>query len=152
MAIARSASRFDADQSLLISAPYVSQPAPKSQIWEMLRVFAAFLTIVLARGQTDRARFWGILGVGALMLVLGLYHPVFATLQRFAVRRHDKGIARKYGQEFRRIARDAGQFVNPDPSYSDTLAAALNNVSQRLSSQPQHCPPLVGPLFATVQD
>jgi hypothetical protein len=138
MAIARSANRFDAEQSLLIGTPYGSQPAPKSQIWEILRVFSAFATMYLARGQTDRLRFWGIFGVGALILAAGYYHQVFAAWQKFALRRHDKGVARKYGQEFRRITLDAAQFVDPDPAYNDTLAAALNNVRQRLSSQPNN--------------
>jgi hypothetical protein len=134
MAIARSASGFDVERSL----PYVAQPAPKSQIWDMLRVFAAFATMFLARGQTDRARFWGIFGVGALIALIALYRPAFAALQRIWRRLHDNRVVRKRQQEFRRITREAGSFMDSNISSSDTLAALLNQVNQRLSGQSQN--------------
>jgi hypothetical protein len=143
MATPRLGSRFGSEYPLVMGTQ-PAQSAPKSPVWDVLRVFGVFATMYLARGQTDRTRFWAIVAVAVLILLVGYYRLVFAAWQWFALRRHDRGVALKYGQEFRRLTLDAGHFVTPDPAYNDTLAAALGNVNQRLSSQPNN------PLFMTL--
>ncbi len=134
MSIARFTTQLDADDPFGTVTQPTSAPGPKVQITELLKVFAPLLALVLAWSQTDRARFWGILSLGALITLIGIYRPLFAMLRRLAQRRHNERVAREYRQEFRRIAREAGNFVDSNISRPDTLAAILNQVNRRLSS------------------
>ncbi|HEY3038067.1 MAG TPA: hypothetical protein VGJ66_04980 [Pyrinomonadaceae bacterium] len=54
---------------------------------------------------------------------------------------HDNGVARKHRQEFRRISREAGSFLDSNISRSDALQSLLFQVSQRQTGQPNN--PLV---------
>jgi hypothetical protein len=135
MAIARLANQFDSE---ILGIGTLPQPEPKVRITELISLLTPIVSLVLARGQTDRVRFWGIVGAGILIALIGTYRPVSAVLRRFARRRHDSAVARNYGQEFRRFTREAGNFLDSNISRADSLSAILNQISQRLSSQPQN--------------
>jgi len=132
MAIARFASRFE--EYPLVTVTRQPEPAPKIKITELLSIFTPLATLVLARGQVG-TRFWGIVGVGVLVAFIGTYRPLFVGAQRLRQRLHDNGVAHKHQPELRRVAREAGSFLDNNISKTDTLAAMLNQVSQRQGPQ-----------------
>jgi hypothetical protein len=133
MAISRFASRFD--ESPFATGTLQAEPAPKMKITELISSLTALVSLLLAHGQVDRTRFWGIIGAGVLIGFVGAYRPLFAAVRRLRTRLHDNGVVHRHQPEFRRVAREAGTFLDTNRSRTDTLAAILNQVSQRQGQQ-----------------
>ena len=117
-----------------------SQPeaAPKIKITELITALTGLVSVILARGQTERARFWAIIAVGFAIALVGIYRPLIAYIRQLAQWRHDDRVVRKHMPEFRRMTREAGRFIHSDIARPDTLGGILHEVQSRLSSQPHH--------------
>jgi hypothetical protein len=136
MATPRLTSQLDAGYPLLV-APQ-PEAAPRIKITELITALTGLVSVILARGQTDKARFWAIISAGVAITLVGVYRPLFATIRALVQRRHDDRVVRLHLQEFRRITREAGKFIHSDIARTDTLGGMLHGVQSRLSTQPQH--------------
>lgn len=136
MATQRFASNFDTGYPFL-AVPQPEAP-PRIKITELITTLTGLLSVILARGQADRTRFWGIIGAGVAIALVGVYRPLFVYLSGLAQGWHDLRVVRKHLQEFRRISREAGKFIHSDIARYDTLGGMLHGVQSRLSNQPQH--------------
>jgi hypothetical protein len=117
-----------------------SQPdgPPKIKLTELITALTGLVSVILARGQTDRVRFWGIIAVGLAIALVGVYRPLFAVVRALVQRRHNDRATHKHMPEFRRFAREAGRFLNSDIARNDALGGILHGVQSRLSGQPHH--------------
>jgi hypothetical protein len=133
MPIARFASRFDFDSPhQMIGQPEVSS---KTRLTELLSLLIALVSLVVARGQTERSRFWGLLGAGLVIALIGIYRPLLSEIRSLRTKAHNNGVVQKHRQEFRRISREAGTLLDTSSSRSDSLTSLLQQVSQRQQGQ-----------------
>lgn len=100
----------------------------------LVALLVALLSVILAQFQKQQVRFWGVLGVGVLTLLIGLYRPLIWGICALWRKRINANVVRRNMSEFRRLSGEAALFLEPDPNRTDTLQSVLYELIQRHSN------------------
>lgn len=108
-----------------------SESPPKPRLTEILTLVVAILSLVLAHIQTQRARFWALLGVGLVTALASVYRLVLESLRALRISCRNRRATRRNSKELVRFSREAGLFFDPSLSRTDTLQGILRDLSTR---------------------
>ena len=125
----RSRARSPFGEDYLNQLPVDHSP-DKSWLVAVLSLVIAATSLVLSAFQQETKRFWGMLGVCALMILVGFYRLLISGVRALFRRAHNAGVLRKNMQELRRFSGEAGVFLN-GALRNDTLQAILLELGQR---------------------
>lgn len=129
----RFASRFGQDG--LVRLPDQKPSTDKSGLIAVVSLLVTCVSVILAQFQRQQqARFWALLGVGALTLLIGLYRPLISGVRALWRNRLNASVVNKNRPELRRLSREAGVFFDTSISRNDTLQGILQELGQRQSN------------------
>lgn len=112
--------------------PNEQTPKPdKSWVISVAGIAVSLASVILAQFQRQQARFWAVIGVGALAALVGFYRSLITGVRALLRKAHNAKVVRKNRKELRRLSREAGVFLDTSVSRLDTLQGILQEVSQR---------------------
>jgi hypothetical protein len=109
----------------------MSSTEKSSTLLEVAGLLVTLISVILAQFQKQQTRFWALMGVGALTVLVGLYRPLISGVRTLLRKTHNAIVVRRNSHELRRLSREAGVFFDTSISRNDTLQGILNDVSQR---------------------
>jgi hypothetical protein len=115
-------------------SPTSDPSTDKSGLIAVIGLLVTFVSVILAQFQKQQTRFWALLSVGVLTLLIGLYRPLISGLRALWCRRLNANVVSRNRSELRRLSAEAGFFLNPDVSRNDTLQGLLHELIQRQSN------------------
>ncbi len=113
---------------VLFGVPSQPEPPHRSTAWEALTSLATVALALAALVQGQQARFWGLLALAALAIVVRFSSPVLAAVRKWLATRHDERVARSALSGLQDLVARFGELVNQ--SRNDTLQQALQTVFQ----------------------
>lgn len=105
----------------------------KSWLISILGLAVSLLSLILAQFQKQQARFWGVIGVGTVTALVGVYQPLTNLIRKLLRTVHNCRVVRKNKKEFCRLSRQAGIFLDTGYSRNDVLAGIPHDISLRHS-------------------
>ncbi len=90
------------------------EPPPKATtVLDLVTRVALPVTLaIIGSLQTQRDRFWALLGLAAVAFLAGLWKPATSAITRRRHRRHDEGVARRAIPHLGRLVRRFGELVS----------------------------------------
>ena len=106
----------------------------KSWLIAVVGLLVTLISVILAQFQKQQTRYWALMGVGALTILVGLYRPLFAGVRALWHKAQNARVVRRNKRELRRFSKEAGVYFDVSISRNDTLQGLLHEVGQRQAS------------------
>jgi hypothetical protein len=103
----------------------------KSWLISVIGIAVSLISVILAHFQRQQSRFWGVISVGALTALVGLYRPLSIRVRKLTLSAHNAKAVRRNRKELCRLSRQAGVFLDTSFSRNDILPGILQDISQR---------------------